>query len=161
LLVKWNVLFYSRSIEEFDFIFASYHQAFDNSRKPKREVGESQSSITLTVTRTSKGHRNCIFTKFRYAIEVINGRLRQRFQVLDKMWFNRALGHSAKFLLFCIFSVFYIKQYSYKYDMQNSRNFDISATELELRDKYLVQWISLKELFKSYNVTPKSRCSAS
>ncbi len=41
--------------------------------------------------------------------------------------------------------------------MQNSRNFDISATELELRDKYLVQRIGLKELFKSYNVTPKSR----
>ena len=107
LLAKRNVLFYSRSIEEFDFICASYRQAFDNSRKPKREVGESQSSINLTVTRTSKSHRNCIFTKFRYAIEVNNGCLRQRLRVLDKMWFNHVLGHSAKFLLFCIFSVFY------------------------------------------------------
>jgi hypothetical protein len=53
-LAKRNVLFYSRSIEEFDFICASCRQAFIYSRKPKRQVSESQSSITLTVTRTSK-----------------------------------------------------------------------------------------------------------
>jgi hypothetical protein len=39
--------------------------------------------------------------------------------------------------------------------MQNSRNFDIMGTELELRDKSLVQLIGLKELFKSYNLTLK------
>jgi hypothetical protein len=41
--------------------------------------------------------------------------------------------------------------------MQNSRNFDISATESELKDKYLVQRIDLKELSMSYNILPKSR----
>jgi hypothetical protein len=44
--------------------------------------------------------------------------------------------------------------------MQNSRNFDVLATELELRDKYLVKCIGLKEIFKSYNVMLKSRRSA-
>jgi hypothetical protein len=39
--------------------------------------------------------------------------------------------------------------------MQNSRNFDIMGTELELRDKSLVQLIDLKELFKSYNLIAK------
>ncbi len=50
LLAKRNVLFYSRSIEGFDFICASCRQAFIYSRKPKRQVGESQNSITLTRT---------------------------------------------------------------------------------------------------------------
>jgi hypothetical protein len=39
--------------------------------------------------------------------------------------------------------------------MQNSSNFDIMSTELELGDKSLVQLIDLKELFKSYNLTAK------
>ncbi len=39
--------------------------------------------------------------------------------------------------------------------MQNSRNFDIMGTELELGDKSLVQLIDLKEIFKSYNLTAK------
>jgi hypothetical protein len=61
-------------MEEFDFICDNCRQAFDNFRKPKREVGVSQNSITLTAT-ISKSNRNCILTKVHYAIEVINGRL--------------------------------------------------------------------------------------
>jgi hypothetical protein len=53
LLAKRSVLFYNRSIEEFDFICVSSRKAFDNSKNQKRKVGESQSSITLTVTRIS------------------------------------------------------------------------------------------------------------
>jgi hypothetical protein len=39
--------------------------------------------------------------------------------------------------------------------VQNSGNFDIMGTELELGDKSLVQLIDLKELFKSYNLTAR------
>jgi hypothetical protein len=49
LLAKRNVLFYSRTIEEFDFICASCRKSFIYSRKPKRQVGKSQSSFSNAV----------------------------------------------------------------------------------------------------------------
>jgi hypothetical protein len=43
--------------------------------------------------------------------------------------------------------------------IQNSRNFEIIATEIELLNKYLIQLILLKQLFKSFDLAPKSRRS--
>jgi hypothetical protein len=43
--------------------------------------------------------------------------------------------------------------------MQNIRNFEIIATEIELLNKYLIQRILLKQLFKSFDLTSKSRRS--
>jgi hypothetical protein len=37
--------------------------------------------------------------------------------------------------------------------MQNSENFDYLVAEMELKDKYLIQLIRVKQLFKSFNMT--------
>jgi hypothetical protein len=43
--------------------------------------------------------------------------------------------------------------------MQNSSNFEITATEIELLNKYLIQRILLKQLLNSFNLTTKSKRS--
>jgi hypothetical protein len=44
--------------------------------------------------------------------------------------------------------------------MQNSGNFEIIATEIKLLNKYLIQRVLLKQLFNSFDFTPKSRSSS-
>ncbi len=68
-----------------------------------------------------------------------------------KYLFNNSISLAiiSKFPLLCILSVFYEMWYLIEpNNMQSSGNFEIIATEIELLNKYLIQWLLLKQLFK-------------